>query len=353
MSSLVLLALAGGSGCGDRAEAPSVVDGVDEFGLPEIEIWREPSPSPPVEGVSSLQSPVDEALPEGDPDALYTNVYHISPSFFSAGRRNEAGELFTPHGGRSAKEIMESWGITFGPGASAIGGNQGGSQLIVRQTRDQMELVEALIEQMTSSQPKDLAFRIEIFEMPASHALKLQQSTEGTSDHRGEWEATLKLMGERKARFVDSAYILARSGQRSKVSAVEEVFFYLASAPPDQETKNKFYPGFEQRDVGIILEVDPVLQADEETVQVSVNLEYHSAPPTRREESLKASGDSVGTPIFHAKTIQSEVTIRDGQARLIGAWKPTGDPRFEKDDVRHLIFLKADLQPLIQIKKES
>jgi len=101
-------------------------------------------------------------VPISTPDQdLFTNVYVVPPTFLSTGGGGggdgggggaadpfadpvEAGGGIV--GGRqTAKQILESAGISFGTGASAIY-NAGTSQLIVRNTQDQMELVEAFIE---------------------------------------------------------------------------------------------------------------------------------------------------------------------------------------------------------------
>ncbi len=56
---------------------------------------------------------------------------------------------------KTAKEVLTSAGITFGTGASAIY-NPATSQLIVRNTQDQMELVEAYIESITQGVQKQI-----------------------------------------------------------------------------------------------------------------------------------------------------------------------------------------------------
>ena len=106
-----------------------------------------------------------KVVPISTPDAdLFTNVYVVPPTFLSTdggggGGGAAAADPFAdpvaagggagPGSRRSAKDILESAGISFAGGASAIY-NKSNSTLIVRNTHDQMELVEAYIESINS-----------------------------------------------------------------------------------------------------------------------------------------------------------------------------------------------------------
>ncbi|MGY8641331.1 MAG: M56 family metallopeptidase [Verrucomicrobiales bacterium] len=74
---------------------------------------------------------------------LYTNSYQVPPTFHKSGNSNS----------ETAIEILEEAGITFPPGGSAIY-NAKNSQLIVRNTSDQMELVEAFLDSLTPQIPE-------------------------------------------------------------------------------------------------------------------------------------------------------------------------------------------------------
>lgn len=114
-------------------------------------------------------------LPLSTPDQeLYTNVYVVPPNFlvsdgggagggggggaapvdpFAAAPAAGAGAPPTVR--KSARDVLESYGIVFGQGASATFNPQT-SQLIVRQTQDQMELVEAVIESIRGGGQKQI-----------------------------------------------------------------------------------------------------------------------------------------------------------------------------------------------------
>jgi hypothetical protein len=73
---------------------------------------------------------------------LYTNIYSVPPDILSSNADKP----------KSAREKLESMGITFGPGADAIF-NPDTSRLTVRNTIDQMELVEAYLESVLPKTP--------------------------------------------------------------------------------------------------------------------------------------------------------------------------------------------------------
>jgi general secretion pathway protein D len=113
-------------------------------------------------------------LPLSQPDAdLFTNVYVVPPTFLSTGGGAPAAGggaapvdpfAAAPAAGgggagpalkKTAKEVLESYGVVFREGASATFNPQT-SQLIVRQTQDQMELVEAVIDSIRDTGQKQI-----------------------------------------------------------------------------------------------------------------------------------------------------------------------------------------------------
>ncbi len=113
-------------------------------------------------------------VPLSTPDKeLYTNIYVVPPNFLTANggagggagggggpvdpfaAPADAGGGGAPVVRKSAKEVLESYGIVFQQGASATFNAQT-SQLIVRQTQDQMELVEAVIESIKGGSQKQI-----------------------------------------------------------------------------------------------------------------------------------------------------------------------------------------------------
>ena len=108
---------------------------------------------------------------------LYTNVYVVPPTFLNvdAGRKlNDPYAALKPRQPRkTAKEILSNAGITFGVGASAVY-NPSTSQLIVRNTQDQMGLVEAYIESITQKVEKQIYLVIREVQVDSDFELKVE-----------------------------------------------------------------------------------------------------------------------------------------------------------------------------------
>ncbi len=133
---------------------------VDAAGSPIVE----ENDDPPVKKEVAAKKPAGEeqagkAVPASVD--LYTNVYQVPPTFLNLGGSGGPTDPFAPRDQKKAtprpeaRQILAKAGISFGKGASAIY-QPGTSQLIVRNTMDQMELVEAYIESISSSPEKQI-----------------------------------------------------------------------------------------------------------------------------------------------------------------------------------------------------
>lgn len=105
-------------------------------------------------------------VPLSAPDTdLFTNTYVVPPTFMSASSEHDETGVSDPFAAsatngsgparrRTAKDILTDAGVIFAPGASAVYDPKT-STLIIRNTQDQMELVEAYQETV---RPKELSF---------------------------------------------------------------------------------------------------------------------------------------------------------------------------------------------------
>ena len=102
---------------------------------------------------------------------------------------------------------------------------------------------------------------------------------------------------------------------------------------------------------GTMLEVDPIIGADDVTVDLNVFLEHHTAPPTMHPITL-ASPDkgtvltTVEMPEFHCKRLTTQMTMRANTVKLIGAWRPTGKPELENSQLMQVAFLRVAMQKI-------
>lgn len=421
--------------------------------------------------VVPLSQPVDE---------MFTNVYVVPPTFLSAdaggaggGGGGAAADPFAEPaaaggggaalGRRGAKEILESAGITFGAGSSAIY-NAATSQLIVRNTQDQMELVEAYIDSLKNNVEKQIYITsrfVEIseedgeelgfdwllgpFNLGSSPRVFGAGGTTGNQTGAGnvvnysfvnpatqlpvgfnnvtaglrsgsqgidsnsidaliaeaagsatggsslmapavfgiagvftdpQFQVMIRALSQKKGVDLLSApSVMARSGQRAKIEVIREFIYPTEYDPP--EIPNQFggslalgggggtttgggFPvtpatptAFETRNTGVTLEVDPVLGADEFTIDLNLAPEvvefdgfinYGSPILTSSVNALGlvqpvvVTENRIEMPIFNTRKVTTQVTIWDGQTVALG-----GLIREDIQDVEDKIPFLGDL----------
>lgn len=431
-------------------------------------------------------------VPLSRPDQdLFTNVYVVPPTFLSAdlggggGGGAAAADPFAdpvdagggagPIKRRNAKEILESAGITFGAGASAIY-NPATSQLIVRNTQDQMELVEAYIDSIVQGVEKQIYITSRFVEIAEEDGEELgfdwllgpfnlgstprvfgaggtngnvtnpavaqdfsfvnpgtqlpvgvnpltrgnrsgSQAIDGNtidaliSEAAGTADATsamapavfgiagvftdpqfqvmIRALSQRKGVDLLSApSVMARSGQRAKIEVIREFIYPTEYDPP--EIPNQFggtglvvggggvggtstsggFPvtpatptAFETRNTGVTLEVDPVLGADEFTIDLNLAPEvvefdgfinYGSPIQTTSVNALGfvepviITENRIEMPIFNTRKVTTQVTIWDGQTVALG-----GLIREDIQDVEDKIPLLGDLPVVGRLWRSS
>lgn len=435
--------------------------------------------------VVPLTTPVDE---------MFTNVYVVPPTFLSTdagggggggGGGAAAADPFAEpaaaggaavQGRRTAKQILEAAGITFTGAASAIY-NPGTSQLIVKNTQDQMELVEAYIESIQQGVEKQIYITsrfVEIseedneelgfdwllgpFNLGSSERIFGSGGTVGNQTGAGnvldysfvnpatqlpvgfnnltaglrsgaraidsnsidaliaeaagtagsassmapavfgiagvftdpQFQVMIRALSQRKGVDLLSApSVMARSGQRAKIEVIREFIYPTEYDPP--EIPNQFggagltvgggpigggggtsggFPvtpatptAFETRNTGVTLEVDPVLGADEFTIDLNLAPEvvefdgfinYGSPIQTTSVNALGLAQPVVLTenriemPIFNTRKVTTQVTIWDGQTVALG-----GLIREDIQDVEDKIPFLGDLPAVGRLFRSS
>jgi general secretion pathway protein D len=413
-----------------------------------------------------------KVVPISTPDAdLFTNSYVVPPTFLSTdggggggGGGGAAADPFAepavagggagPVGRRSAKQILESAGISFAGGASAIY-NASNSQLIVRNTQDQMELVEAYIDSIRQGVEKQIYITSRFVEIseeagdelgfdwllgPFNLSSNIQGSGGTIGNQAGAGSATsgdfttfpglannltpltsglrsgaraidsnsidaliveaaggnqvgsavapavfgiagvfsdpqfqvmIRALSQKKGVDLLSApSVMARSGQRAKIEVIREFIYPTEYDPPEipNEVGTGFGGGggggfpvtpatptaFETRNTGVTLEVDPVLGADEFTIDLNLAPEVVEFDGFINYGSPISSGNVVITenriemPIFNTRRVTTQVTIWDGQTVALG-----GLIREDIQDVEDKIPFLGDLPAVGRLFRSS
>jgi len=228
----------------------------------------------------------------------------------------------------------------------------------VRNTPESIALVEAYVMSINQGVEKGIGFTVYFMEGPAAKMREAIDSTRGLANHITAWET---LSGAPEVTHLSSSWIEGRSGQRCRVKVAREFHFPTANHIVTEPAKGEkavaggdpvgtLFGEFEMEEIGSSLEFDPVLGADEYTIDVNYGITHDyaepatvAAPPVPAEGGVPLDGP---TTRFHRTALTSQTILRDGMMRLVGYWTPEGDPRFDQQERLQAVFMKVDVIPV-------
>jgi len=302
----------------------------------------------------------DQGSLPGDPNAIATKRYTLNPSLLYTGRHlGTATDPFAPADEtlpsiKSTQEILSAaLDIDFPEGTFAHYDPSTGG-LSIRHHPAVIKAIEIYLGEISYSE-RAVDFSIEIFQMPILEAFRIQRLTTSSDDDTTVFREVQKL-AENPASAVTPVTIVSlecRSGQRSKAELIDE-FIYPTEVDWSAD-KQAFVPAaFETRNYGTIFEVDPVIGADDVTIDINLFFEHHTAPPTMHPITLASPKKgieltTVQMPEFHSKRITTSMSMRTNTSRLIGVWKPTGKPEFENSQIMQVAFLRVAVQKILDV----
>ena len=316
-------------------------------------------------------------IPEGDlkfekeaeeiPEGMIVRRFVIPPTFLSSGGGGGGESAADPFADPirneprftvrvTAKTILQSAGISFPPGSSA-NYLPSSSLLVVRNTPENIQLVEAYVMSICESVEKSIGATIHVVEGPAEVIREIRSQTRGLTNHEDQWD---ELLAHDEVTLLDTIWMEGRSGQRSKVESGKEFVFPVGVAierevPKDKEDDAEqaetrlLYaePSLETQVIGTMLEMDPVLGADEWTIDINFALHYDYAPPEHEAAPQVGDGDDVRmegpTTKFHQAKLSTQTVFRSGSIRMMGYWAPEGAPQFADGDIMQAAFLKLEV----------
>lgn len=164
-----------------------------------------------------------------------------------------------------------------------------------------------------------------------------------------------ELIDDGDAALIESTMVVARSGQRAKVESIHELIYPTVfipaemSHPADGKTvvvapqPDKF----ETRNLGVTLEVDPVLGQDNRTIDLNLAPEivYLTGYETWATHEGQDTEMEIRTPnIFTVKTT-TQITARDGECVLMSVNTPRNLKTGMTDPERRIFtIVRADLE---------
>jgi len=262
----------------------------------------------------------------------------------------------------SAREIFEKAGISFPAGSSADYDFSSGL-LVVRNTEEQLELVEAYLTPLGPDVLQQIMVVVEFIETDhdrLSDWMLNNQLLQGGHGLRQDVQAWVE-RGD--ASIVEISVVNGRSGQRCKTESILETRYPTEPGTPDlpnevelEGTASAVTPAgavpsaWETRNCGFTLEVDPIVSPDNHTISLnfapeSVRLRgYTHWPP---EPAQPAEVDfTVSQPRFQATRITNQLVASDGHYALLGSVRPPQSEDPERVDPVVLVFARADLMEI-------
>lgn len=300
----------------------------------------------------------EEVIPKG----MIVRRYLVPPTFLNGGasKAPNAVEPFAPEPAyeprfmtqTTAKDILKNAGIEFPPGSSA-NYLRGSSILVVRNFIEQIELVEAYIMPHHVGPEKSIAITAHIVQGPGKLMREASRQGRTIADHSQIWN---DLNSQKEISILTTNWIEARSGNRAKVEAGQH-FHYPTGAAVDKTEKskekenidisqNRLSAEFDNKLVGTTFEVDPVLGADNVTIDLNFQISHDFAPPEETHQ-LEITPETINlagpTFTFHEATVATQLTMRTGSVRMAGMWSPKGTAEFDNADIIQAVFIKAEI----------
>lgn len=296
------------------------------------------------------------------PVEMEKGVFRVPPYVFLDRKNSGAADPFADPVSQRSKgfgdpvEVLKEVGIRFPKGTSAVY-HAGTSLLTVVNSSDQLELVEAYIGGGGGHHISQMLILVEYIEVEDSlyHDWIFKNRLTGDGfplrNQAREWIKS----GE--ATIVETALVISMSGQRAKVESIHEVIYPTEGDPPEipndltLEGKDTRAPitaststAFETRNVGTTLEVDPVLGADNFTLDLNLAPEivgqngYTHWPPEAEDEFF-----TISLPKFHTMRVSTQMTLLDGHYGFLGTFRPSKAVDVSRKRPLILAFVRADV----------
>ncbi|MEM6916868.1 MAG: hypothetical protein AAF491_09910 [Verrucomicrobiota bacterium] len=306
------------------------------------------------------------AAPAGKKSEQVTRLYHIPPTFTIS--REDAGksandpfaEKETGAGSGEVYTLRMTFlkaGVELNTDDSVVYDRD--ERILTAttslQAHRQLENYFSLLEDQAEKQIHILVEYIEVNHLDFSDwLLENRMSSDGTPLRK---EAQ-KWARDGKASILESVMVTARSGQRAKVESISEHIYptevTLPSMPnsltmglsEEVPTTAVTPTAFETRNLGVTLEVDPVMGRDELTIDLNlapeiVQLEGHTVWSSEEvDEKFQ-----VKMPVFYMMKTTTQVTLIDGQYAFLSTLRPL-EPAEEDRDAIVLVFVRADVGSL-------
>lgn len=272
------------------------------------------------------RAPEPIALPPpapSDPNELEVRFYRVPPDFLGSEPK------------KTAKEILEEMGITFPKGSSATF-IPASSQLVVKNTRANLDLVDAYVDDTCRLPIRGVEVTSHVIEAPGP----LLRSIAFQAAKLGNHESLLvNLLAMPEVKKLDLSHIEGKGGTRFTTTSGSPIT-YLDKFEPDEHGSLQIIQKLRQS--GLELEFEPSIDPSLHFIHLNLKGEWHTAPPTQLAEHLTdAKGRRFDLPltVFHTHNLTTGFVISDGATHLVSMWKATG----QEKDVLQALFITTQI----------
>jgi hypothetical protein len=261
-----------------------------------------------------------KAPPPRDPKAWETRRFKVPPDFLAAGAGGGPEQAAPRYERATVQDVLSGAGISFPEGASASY-NPVTSTLTVKNTVENLELIESYTEELTKNGPKTAVLTAYLLDGPESLLRESTKTCLPQTDHRGEMQRLLDSISTGKVTSLGTMRVEAKGGTRATAKQATEHTHVTEVGVNADGIPRLTAP---RRDVGLVMEVESTIGPDGITTEINLDLHYDTAPPSEHRERLtdRGTGKPIEVPLtdFHTTHLQTALTMLDGSARLIGLW---------------------------------
>jgi hypothetical protein len=260
-----------------------------------------------------------------DPNELEVHFYRVPPDFLGSEPK------------KTAKEILQEVGITFPKGSSATF-IPASSQLVVKNTRANLDLVDAYVDDTCRQPIRSVEITSNVIEAPGPVLRSIALRAAKLGNHES---LLVSLLAMPEVKKLDLSHIEGKGGNRFTTTSGRQIT-YLDKFEPDQDGRLQIIQ--KKRASGLELEFEPSIDPSLQFIHLNLKGEWHTAPPTLLAEHLTdAKGRRFDLPltVFHTHTLTSGFVMSDDTTHLVSMWKATG----QEKDVLQALFITTRIVP--------
>ena len=204
---------------------------------------------------------------------------------------------------------------------------------------------------------RQLDIRVDFIEVSADLAVQLSSEKEAPTTSSEGRTLRERLLEDGAGRLYASTSVITKSGQRATAQSASEVIYPTEFDPANgreegapeepREISGVDVPtptSFEMRPVGVTVEVDPVLGADGETIDLNLAPEIVELAGEDVAQEIPLGSRTLATirqPRFYVMKVQTAVTVKAGGTHWIGTLTPRTEGGELDPDRRILVLVTA------------